>query len=144
MRPLVFLGGTCNGSTWRCELIPQLEKENIPYFNPVVKNWTVEDQNKEREIKMMPNVVGLYVLTSAMTGSFSVAEAVDSSNKRPASTVFYYRPMGFTTGQMKSLEAISEMLRDNGAHVVKNFDSVVGCLKRVTETWDSVNKRFGK
>jgi len=29
----VFLGGTCNESTWRDELIPMLE---IDYFNPVV------------------------------------------------------------------------------------------------------------
>ena len=33
----VFLGGTCNGSRWRNELIPLLECE---YFNPVVEDWT--------------------------------------------------------------------------------------------------------
>ena len=40
----VFLGGTCNGSTWRDELIPML---NIDYFNPVVENWTSECQKEE-------------------------------------------------------------------------------------------------
>lgn len=33
----VFLGGTCNDSTWRDNLIQQLE---IDYFNPVVPDWT--------------------------------------------------------------------------------------------------------
>ena len=33
----IFLGGTCNESTWRDELIPNL---TIDYFNPVVKDWT--------------------------------------------------------------------------------------------------------
>ena len=40
----VFLGGTCNGSTWREELIPILE---INYFNPVVSDWTPEVNKKK-------------------------------------------------------------------------------------------------
>ena len=35
----IFLGGTCAETTWRDELIEQLE---VDYFNPVVKNWTEE------------------------------------------------------------------------------------------------------
>lgn len=37
----VFLGGTCNRSKWRNELIELLE---IDYFNPVVKNWNQDCQ----------------------------------------------------------------------------------------------------
>lgn len=33
----VFLGGTCNDTTWRDELIKKLK---INYFNPVVDDWT--------------------------------------------------------------------------------------------------------
>jgi hypothetical protein len=40
----VFLGGTCNGSTWRDSLVKSLK---IDYFNPVVKNWTPECQAEE-------------------------------------------------------------------------------------------------
>ena len=40
----VFLGGTCNGSTWRNELIPKL---TIDYFNPVVDNWKEENYKQE-------------------------------------------------------------------------------------------------
>lgn len=36
----VFLGGTCAETTWRDKIIDKLS-ENIEYFNPVVKNWTV-------------------------------------------------------------------------------------------------------
>ena len=32
----VFLGGTCNESKWRDDLIKLLK---IDYFNPVVKDW---------------------------------------------------------------------------------------------------------
>ena len=43
----VFLGGTCNESTWRNELIPLLENAGVEYFNPVVDNWTPECQEEE-------------------------------------------------------------------------------------------------
>ena len=34
----VFLGGTCNESTWRDELMPLLKNEGVEYFNPVVED----------------------------------------------------------------------------------------------------------
>ena len=40
----VFLGGTCNESTWRDGLIEILE---IDYFNPVVDDWTEECYREE-------------------------------------------------------------------------------------------------
>lgn len=40
----VFLGGTCNNSKWRDELIPNL---TVDYFNPVVDDWTPEAAKKE-------------------------------------------------------------------------------------------------
>ena len=44
----VFLGGTCNNSTWRDKLIPLLK---IDYFNPVVEDWTEEAQQIENKIE---------------------------------------------------------------------------------------------
>ena len=32
----IFLGGTCNESAWRDELMPMLEDAGFEYFNPVV------------------------------------------------------------------------------------------------------------
>ena len=40
----VFLGGTCNESTWRDDLIKALK---INYFNPVVEDWTPDCQQEE-------------------------------------------------------------------------------------------------
>lgn len=39
-----MLGGTCNESQWREELIPML---SIDYFNPVVPDWTQECMAEE-------------------------------------------------------------------------------------------------
>jgi hypothetical protein len=37
----VFLGGSCNPTTWRKEIaIPMLEKHRIDYYNPQVDDWT--------------------------------------------------------------------------------------------------------
>lgn len=80
----VFLGGTCNGSTWREELIPLL---GIDYFNPVVEDWTEECMAEERRQREECDYC-LYVITPRMAGVYSVAEVVDDSNKRPGNTVF--------------------------------------------------------
>ena len=60
----VFLGGTCNGSKWRDQLIPLLK---IDYFNPVVKDWNEEAQAEEERQKAESDFC-LYVITPKMTG----------------------------------------------------------------------------
>jgi hypothetical protein len=113
----VFLGGTCNNSIWRDVLIKYLK---IDYFNPVVDNWTPECQ--EEEIKQRQNCdLILYVITPKMTGVYSIAEVVDDSNKRPDKTVLVVLrqdfDLCFNETQYKSLLAVCEMVKQNGATV---------------------------
>ncbi len=107
----VFLGGTCNNSTWRDELIPMLK---INYFNPVVENWTPECMDEELKQRDKADFC-LYVITSDMTGVYSIAEVIDDSNKQPMKTVFAFNKAGFDKGQIKSLEAVGAMVTRNGA-----------------------------
>lgn len=73
----VFLGGTVN-SPWRKELIEMLEMD---YFNPIVENR--DEYDKENEIKERQKCdYCLYVITPGMEGFYSIAEAVDDSNKK--------------------------------------------------------------
>ncbi len=110
----VFLGGTCNESTWRDQIISLL---NIDYFNPVVNDWTpecmVEELKQREECELC-----LYVITPKMTGVYSIAEVIDDSNKRPSRTIFVrlFKDGNetFTTGQWKSLGAVAEMVERNG------------------------------
>ena len=110
----IFLGGTCNGSVWRDKLIPLLKR---PYFNPVVKDWTPECQAQEIAERESSDVL-LYVITPKMTGVYSIAELVDDSHKRPASTVFCYIQEGdglvFSSHQLKSLEQVAHLVAKNG------------------------------
>lgn len=73
-----FLGGTCNGTSWRDELIPELEKKGYTYFNPVVPDWTPECIEKENIEKNEKCDTHLYILTPEMKGVYSVAEIINS------------------------------------------------------------------
>ena len=128
--PLVFLGGTCNKSTWRNKLIRKLK---IRYFNPVVDDWNSEARARELSVRQRCDIC-LYVLTPLMTEVYAVAEVVDDSNKRPEKTVFsfLYRDNGkrLTQGQCRSLNAVGELVRRNGGKWVE-FE----CLPFVLNNW---------
>ena len=127
----VFLGGTCNGSTWREKLIPLLK---IDYFNPVVDDWTPECQAEEIKQRQDCDYC-LYVITPKMMGVYSVAEVVDDSNKRPNKAIFCMlatdessagHTLWTNISQIKSLEAVGKLVESNGG---KCFES----LKEVSE-----------
>lgn len=108
----IFLGGTCNNSTWRDELIPLLRCD---YFNPVVDDWN--DEAYKRELKERETCdYCLYVITSEMKGVYSIGEVVDDSNKRPDKTIFMFLEDGFDSEQIESLEAVGKMIKKNGAY----------------------------
>jgi len=111
----VFLGGTCNNSTWRDELIPML---SISYFNPVVEDWTEECQVEEIKQREECDFC-LYVITSEMTGVYSIAEAVEDGIKRPEKTIFcHIEDDKFTFAQIKSLRQTSRLIAKNNAQQV--------------------------
>ncbi len=129
----VFLGGTCNETTWRDRLIKELK---IDYFNPVVDDWTEDCMAEEIRQRESCDFV-LYVITPRMTGVYSVAEVVDDSNKRPKKTLFCFLMMDglyergqvpkedrFTDGQIRSLNSVKKMVKKNGAYVFDNLDQV--------------------
>lgn len=120
----VALMGTCAESTWREELIPQLE---IDYFNPVVDDWTPECQEEEIRQRESCDYV-LYVISSEMQGAYSIAEVVDDSNKRPEKTVFCYLEDGFEAHQIKSLKQVAKMVAENGAKVCVSLEDVARYL----------------
>ena len=130
----VFLGGTCNGSTWREELISLLDTDN--YFNPVVDDWNEEAKEKE-DYEKRNCQFSLYVITQKMTGLYSIAEVVDDSNKKPNNTILCVLNIDdgliFEEGSIRSLNAIKELVKSNGALVFDN-------LKEVAKFINSNNK----
>ena len=120
----VFLGGTCNNSTWREKLIPMLE---IPFYNPVVEDWNEEAQAEE---KLQKEICGyqLFVITSEMTGVFSIAEVIDSVHKNPNGTFLCILDKGFSKSQKKSLKAVSDLVEERGGYI---FNSLKDLAKNI-------------
>lgn len=73
IRPVIGLFGTCGTSTWRQKFIEKCSLENIPYFNPQVKNWhpgLVVDENRH----LAEDAIILFPVLAETTGQGSLAE----------------------------------------------------------------------
>ena len=152
----VFLGGTCNQSTWRDRLIPEL---TIDYFNPVVENWTPECYERERVARETADFC-LFVITPKMEGLFSLAEVVDTSYKRTDRTLYCYLAEDdgecFDQTALAELEAIGHRVEANGAlwlHSLQEVAEFFRCAGEVKlpgaerDTWDvfiSYGRRHSK
>ena len=109
----IFLGGTCNQTTWRDSLIKMLDS-SLSYYNPVVDDWTPDCQVEEIKQKESECNIHFYCITSAMTGAFSIAEAVDSVHNKSKRTILHVIPGGFSAGQLKSLAAVVDLVNSRG------------------------------
>jgi hypothetical protein len=111
MKNKIFLGGTCNDSIWRDDLIKALQ---VDYFNPVVEDWTPKCQEIERAEKEVACNIHLYVITSDMIGVFSIAEVIDSVHQRNKRTYLHVISNGFEEGQIRSLQAVVDLVNIRG------------------------------
>lgn len=103
-----------------------LYDENLDYFNPVVDDWNDEAMAKEIHERETCDFC-LYTITPKMTGTYSIAEVVDDSNKRPEKTVLVLLcddgNERFDKAQWKSLKRVSWMVEQNGGMVFDNLKS---------------------
>ena len=124
----IFLGGTCSNSTWRKDLIPLLKENNIDYFNPMKENWTEEMAKKELEEREKCDF-NLYVIEDLSL--YSIAEVVDDSNKRPKKTFLLFFESKFNNKQLKAIQHIEEMVRNNGSYIIKDFNELIDYLTKL-------------
>ena len=129
----VFLGGTCNGSTWREELLPMLCNQ-VSAFNPVVDDWNDEARANEDWHKAHDDFC-LYVLTPEMAGFYSIFEVADASNKRPTRTICCFLKeragLQFDSRVWRGVEKIKRDLVHNGAMVCDDLKGVAELLNNV-------------
>jgi hypothetical protein len=100
----------------------------VDYFDPVVDDWNEEAQKREFEEKKNCNY-HLYVITPKMRGVFSVAEAVDDSNKIGRKTILCILRKDenrfFNKFQMRSLNAFADIVKKNDGRVFYKLADVV-------------------
>jgi hypothetical protein len=138
----VFLGGTCNGSEWRTDLIKKFK--GITYFNPVITDrpWTESDQENEQRHKRTCKYM-LFVITPKMEGFYSIAEVVESSFKKPGRTIYCVidtdGEKSFNDVQKNSLRATGRLLQSNKAIVKQSLDEVAEFLNHSRKPREGCN-----
>ncbi|XP_075986062.1 NDT-like domain-containing protein raw isoform X2 [Anticarsia gemmatalis] len=101
----VFLGGSCNPTTWRSDIaIPILKKMGITYFNPQVEDWSTELMEVEHRAKAAARAL-LFVLDSETR---AVAASVEAAHlaAAPRDLLLVLRP--YSRHQTIGHEAISD------------------------------------
>ena len=135
----VFLGGTCNESTWRNGLIPLLEEKGIEYYNPVVEDWTPECQQEEYRQKEICDV-HLYLITKKMKGVFSIAEAVASCQDAGKLTLFVFANFDgeFDEGERRSLDAVGHLIARLGGGYMCDLTDINDLAARISTIVESM------
>ncbi|CAB3238499.1 unnamed protein product [Arctia plantaginis] len=101
----VFLGGSCNPTTWRSDIaIPILKKMGITYFNPQVEDWSTELVEVEHRAKAAARAL-LFVLDSETRAVAACVEAAHLA-AAPRDLLLVLRP--YSRHQTIGHEAISD------------------------------------
>jgi raw len=74
----VFLGGSCNPTTWRHDIaIPMLDRAGVTYYNPQADNWSPELVDVETRAKDHADQL-LFVIDSDTRAIASILEATEA------------------------------------------------------------------
>ncbi|XP_071874487.1 uncharacterized protein isoform X8 [Bombus fervidus] len=116
----VFLGGSCNPTTWRSEIaIPTLQRLGITYYNPQVSQWGPELIAQEYEAKQTAKVL-LFVIDNQTRNSAGIIEAAQLAVTRRESLVlviYPYRQGQTILGETVSLQEYCDLM--NGLLVLQ-------------------------
>ncbi|KAG7170123.1 putative Nucleoside 2-deoxyribosyltransferase like-containing protein [Homarus americanus] len=118
----VFLGGSCNPTTWRQNVaIPMLKDQGISFYNPQVSHWEEALVELEYQAKQTASVL-FFVLDRNTRNVASMVEAAYMAGCRRKLVVVMDSYSG--PGQLINGEAISELeYQDltNGLHTVQDL-----------------------
>lgn len=93
--PEVFLGGSCNPTTWRADVaIPTLNTLGISFYNPQVSDWTPDLIELEHRAKEKARVL-FFVMdseTRATAGAIEAAHIAGSNSKQLVLVLHPYKP----------------------------------------------------
>lgn len=132
----VFLGGTCGNSTWREELLKDLNGE-VEAFNPVVPDWTPECQAIEDEHKAKDDIL-LFVITPETKSPYSISEITRSAITDPARTMVCVVPVAngaeFEPHEAKAWVKILKDIKKDGAIVCETLEEVAKTLNEMALT----------
>lgn len=132
----VFLGGSCNPTTWRKDVaIPFLERNRITYYNPQVDDWHEGLVAIEKYKKDTAHVL-LFVIDDITRGYASIAEAAYYVGKGRRVVLVIQTVQGpgdvITAPEVKDINRGRTYLKDiANAEKVKVFGDLVSALNHI-------------
>lgn len=137
----VFLGGSCNPTTWRSEVaIPLLEQQLVNYYNPQVSRWYPELIEKENFAKAFASVLFFFIdnQTRSIVAMVEVAELSATHRKLVCMVNEYNQRNTVICGELvseKELEdlkhahkIIKNLVLRQGVPVFNNLNRAMNCV----------------
>lgn len=139
----VFLGGSCNPTTWRQDIaIPLLKSLGITYYNPQVAEWSSELIELEYLAKQSATVL-FYVIDSRTRNVVGMIEAAHyaGARRKLVLVIDQYQPGQIVAGELVSHQEYMElscgqlMLQDlverQGIPVFNNIPVAINCTAKI-------------
>lgn len=118
MAKLVFLGGTAANNSWRENFIETLVKRGADthlFFNPVVKEWNKEAQEREEKAKSEANYLVFYIADPKQEGNplsaYSMVEAAMALYDKPDRSVVIFDTEGMSGHPLKAMNQTFKVLK---------------------------------
>jgi hypothetical protein len=134
MNPFVFLGGTVGNSTWRTAFTERLIATGVPadlIFNPTVRSWNAEVQEREDAAKRSSDYLLFYICDPQEAGdsasTYAIVEAVMHLYDAPSATVAVFDLKGLEGHVLKALTKTEKDLRARfpDGHIYATADEAI-------------------
>lgn len=148
----IFLGGSCNPTTWRQdEAIPLLKNLGITFYNPQVAQWCHELIEQEHEAKQNASVL-FYVIDNRTRNVVGIIEAANfaGGNRKLVLVVNPYNGPGDSiNGESisdqeyldlrKSLDLLKDLMKKKGIPTFDTIPTAVTCAAEILCERDVTN-----
>ena len=127
----VYLGGVLSS----CDNIRQsiIDKLDIEYYDPSIVDSDFQGYKKNQEAIENSDYI-LHVITPQMKGFQEIIDVVDDSNKKSYKTIYCFITESdgeqLSSHQIKSLVAIGEMVKKNGASWFESIEEAINFMNR--------------
>ncbi len=140
----VFLGGSCNPTTWRADVaIPFLKGHEVTYYNPQQLNWVPEMIELEHQAKQTSQVM-LFVLDEQTRNIVSMVEVayMAGAGRRLIVVLCSYPSSDHSICDEKinpaecadlngAMTMVHDLVEREGAPVFANLDTALSCARKV-------------
>jgi len=142
----VFLGGSCNPTTWRQDTaIPHFKSQGITFYNPQQANWVPEMIELEHQAKVTSHIL-FYVVNEQTRNVASMIEVCQfAGNNRRLVVVLnpYPGPDHAINGEQLSkteyddlqgaMETVQDLIERQGIPVFNNIHVALHCTTKVLQ-----------